>query len=173
MASVTTEREGENIPERSTEDVSQKENTESADTQVQGSEGSQKPEDSSEQEDGEASEGELDAATTPGAQAAGKPTPPTTADAPLLFFLLFPLFLELFQLRLRDLLSTTLSLQTPSIMTVRRCIDIEEGIHLPLALVLIVEVLRVQISNLISACESIEGSSSCILSSRVYCLTRD
>lgn len=82
MASVTTEREGENIPELSTGDESQKENTESADTQVQDIEGSQTPEDSSEQEDGEASEGELDAATASRAQAASKESPPTTEDAP-------------------------------------------------------------------------------------------
>ena len=52
-------------------------------------------------------------------------------------------------------------------MTIRRRVDIEESIHLSLALVLVVEVFWVQVGVLESASEAIKLCCGSVLSSRV------
>ena len=77
---------------------------------------------------------------------------------PFLLFLLPALLLERLQLLFTQLLATSLCPQTPPVVTVRSSIDVEERIHLPLALVLVVELFGVQICRLPSSGEAIEGS---------------
>ncbi|PVH69661.1 hypothetical protein DL98DRAFT_166807 [Cadophora sp. DSE1049] len=86
MASTATEREEENIPtskESLTRDAPLQKDTDVAEEQAQKSDGLRNSEDASDQEDGEASEGELDTSKERDAQPTSKQTPPpTTRDAP-------------------------------------------------------------------------------------------
>jgi hypothetical protein len=78
---------------------------------------------------------------------------PSTA---LLFLLVVTLFLVGLELLLAECLAAALCLETAPIMAVCSCIYIEEGRHLPVALVFVIVHIRTGVGLLELACEAVE-----------------